>query len=130
MINQSSSLEYIRQHRQKLIEMAKSDYAKVANILILLGGIICLLVGILNIVGISVPLFGWDLGGALTGLIIGIIQVVIALVTLATSGAVDIKALKLEKNWIILLILGIVMYIFAAGLPGILVIIGAILLAL
>ncbi|MCF2135973.1 MAG: hypothetical protein K9W43_01925 [Candidatus Thorarchaeota archaeon] len=108
-----------------------SDTTKVANILILLGGIFCLLYGILTIIGAPFALLpGLNIGGALGGLIIGIIQIILALVTLATSGVVKIPALKLEKNWVIILILGIIMYVFAAGLPGILVIIGAILLLL
>ncbi|MHA1772244.1 MAG: hypothetical protein ACTSYL_00895 [Candidatus Thorarchaeota archaeon] len=108
-----------------------SDTTKISNILVLIGGLLCLLYGILSIIGAPFALLpGLNLGGALGGLIMGIIQIILGLVTLATSGVVNIPALKLEKNWIILLILGIVMYLFAAGLPGILVIIGAILLLL
>jgi hypothetical protein len=82
---------------------------------------------------LSFPLFdpiGLGLGGILGGIISGIILIVISLVTLATSGFVDIPALKLDKSWIVLLILGILIYIFGSSLGGILVIIGAILLAL
>ncbi len=108
-----------------------SDMTKISGILVVIGGLLCLLYGILNIIGAPFGILpGLGLGGILGGLIIGIIQIILGLVALATSGFVNIPALKLEKNWIILLILGIVMYLFAAGLPGILVIIGAILLLL
>lgn len=63
-------------------------------------------------------------------LIVGIILIVLSLATLATSGAVNIKALKFGNNWVVLLILGILMYIFAGGIGAILVILGAILMLL
>ena len=111
--------------------MPKKDTTKVGEILVILGGIVGLLYGILNILSMGIVLLpGPGLIGYLGNLIIGVIQIVISLIVLATSGVVKIPALKLEKNWIVMLILGIVLYLFEAGLPGVLVIIGAILLAL
>ncbi|MHA1909347.1 MAG: hypothetical protein ACW98Y_18765, partial [Candidatus Thorarchaeota archaeon] len=67
---------------------------------------------------------------ALGGLINGIILIVISLIVLATSGVVDIPALKFDNSWIVILILGIVMWVFGGDLASILVILGAILLLL
>ncbi len=111
--------------------MAKSSMTKLGELLVLIGGIVGIIYGIAAV--LSFPLFdpiGWELGGILGGIISGIILIVVSLVTLATSGVINIPALKLGKSWIVLLILGILIYIFGSGLGGILVIIGAILLAL
>ncbi|TFF91328.1 hypothetical protein EU545_04495 [Candidatus Thorarchaeota archaeon] len=111
--------------------MSKSQTTKIAEILCLVGGLLGLLYGILQILGMGLALLpGLGLGGLLGGLISGIILLVLSLVVLATSGVVDIPALKMEKNWIIMLILGILLYVFGGGLPGILVIVGAILMLL
>ncbi len=112
--------------------MTKSDFEKVGMLLIILGGIIGLLYGILTI--LERP-FGYynpfpQLSSILGVLVYGIIQILLSLIILATSGAVKIPALKLSKNWLVILILGILLVLFYADLPGILVIIGAILLAL
>lgn len=112
-------------------KMSKSQTTKIAEILCLVGGLLGLLYGILQILGMGLALLpGLGLGGLLGGLISGIILLVLSLVVLATSGVVDIPALKMEKNWIIMLILGILLYVFGGGLPGILVIVGAILMLL
>lgn len=111
--------------------MAKSQAAKLGELLCLIGGLLGLLYGILHILGMGLaflPLLG--IWGSLDGLITGIILIIISLVVLATSGVINIPALKLEKNWIIMLILGILLYVFGGGLPGILVIVGAILMLL
>ncbi|HDD67255.1 MAG TPA: hypothetical protein ENG31_01365 [Candidatus Thorarchaeota archaeon] len=111
--------------------MPKKDTTKVGEILVILGGIVGLLYGILNVLNVGMILFpGPGLIGYLGNLVIGVIQIVISLIVLATSGVVKIPALKMDKNWVVMLILGIVLYLFGAGLPGVLVIIGAILLAL
>ncbi|TFG15002.1 hypothetical protein EU537_01815 [Candidatus Thorarchaeota archaeon] len=111
--------------------MAKSSMTKLGELLILIGGIVGLIYGIAAV--LSFPLFdpiGLGLAGTLGNIIGGIILIVVSLVTLATSGVIDIPALKLDKSWIVLLVLGILIYIFGSSLGGILVIIGAILLAL
>jgi len=105
-----------------------ADFKEISKILVMLGGILGVIFGILKallITGwgwISFPLF------ALGGIVEGIILIVVSLIVLATSGVVKIPALKFDNNWIILLILGIVMWIFGGDLGSILVIVGAILL--
>jgi hypothetical protein len=53
-----------------------------------------------------------------------------SLIALVNSGFVKIPALEFKNKWLIILIMGILMYLFASGLGGILVIIGAILFIL
>jgi hypothetical protein len=100
---------------------------EISKWLVILGGIVGLLTSILEFLGIFS--LGIGLGGADN--IIGVIVVVImALIALATSGVIDIKALKMEFNFIVLLIVGIVMALFGGLLGGVLIIIGALLLLL
>ncbi len=111
--------------------MVKSQTTKIGELLCLIGGLLGLLYGILQILGMGFALLpGLGIGGLLGGLITGIILIILSLVVLTTSGVINIPALKLEKNWIIMLILGILLYVFGGGLPGILVIVGAILMLL
>ncbi|TXT57735.1 MAG: conserved membrane protein of unknown function [Candidatus Thorarchaeota archaeon] len=112
--------------------MAKSDIKKLASLLILLGGLLGLLWGILAILSPVTPIFV-DPTSVLNlglGIIGGVILIVLSLIVLASSGAVSIPALKFANNWIIMLILGVLIYIFGGGLPGILIILGAILMLL
>lgn len=108
--------------------MAK--YSEISRIFILLGGILGLLLGILTAVHLGWNPYDFGLMGVLGDIVLGAIQIIISLIVLATSDVVNIKALKAAKNWITYLVLGIIMLIFLLGLPGILVIIGAILLVL
>ncbi len=102
-----------------------ADLKEISKWLVVIGGLLGLLEGILRILGYGI--FG---GGIfiLDGLIMGVIAIVLALIALATSGIVNIPALKFDYNWIVLIILGILMYIFGSGLGGILIILGAILM--
>ena len=102
-----------------------ADLKEIAKWLVVIGGLLGLLEGILTI--LSMGIFGGGLF-VLDPLIMGIIAIILALIALATSGIVDIKALKFDFNWIVLIILGILMYVFGSGLGGILIIIGAILM--
>ncbi len=110
----------------------KSQAYKIGQLFVLLGGIVGLLFGIMDILNFANPLSGYfpTISLGLTGIIIGIVLIILSLAVLATSGAVDIKALKFGNNWVVLLILGILMYIFAGGIGAILVILGAILMLL
>ncbi|MHA1934759.1 MAG: hypothetical protein ACW97A_05720 [Candidatus Thorarchaeota archaeon] len=106
-----------------------ADLKEISKWLVLLGGILGILYGVLQMANmgwglITFPLF------ALDGLIMGIILIVLSLIVLATSGVVDIPALKFDNNWVVILILGILMWIFGGDLASVLVIIGAILLLL
>ncbi|MFO7836021.1 MAG: hypothetical protein R6V83_05150 [Candidatus Thorarchaeota archaeon] len=109
----------------------KSDAQNVGEILLTLGGIVGLLFGILALLGsrlvilysIDFPIIGgFDL------LISGIVLIVLSLIVLATNPRVNLKSLRLKKNWVILLVLGILMYVFRGDLAAVLVIIGSILL--
>jgi len=109
--------------------MPKKQTTKIAEILIALGGLLGLLYGILEILNMGLSVFS-PLGGILGSLITGIIAIVISLVTLATSGVVDIPSLKMKKNVVVMIVLGVLLFLFAADLAGFLVIVGAILMLL
>lgn len=105
-----------------------ADLKKIGQLLVLLGGIVGLLFGILITLNMGFVLLpGVGLVGFIGSLVTGVILVLLSLIVLATSGAVNIPALKFDNNWIVLLILGILMYVFGGDLGAILVIIGAIL---
>ncbi|MHA2377898.1 MAG: hypothetical protein ACXADO_08985 [Candidatus Thorarchaeota archaeon] len=105
-----------------------ADLKKIGELLVLLGGIVGLLFGILIALNMGpVLLPGVGLVGFIGGLVTGVILILLSLIVLATSGVVDIPALKFDNNWVVLLILGILMYVFGGDLGAILVIIGAIL---
>lgn len=105
-----------------------ANLKEISKWLIVIGGIVGLLLGILTAAGLGWSLINLGLLGILGPLIYGILQIVVSLIVLATSGVINIPALKFDKNWIIYLILGIVMLIVSLELPGVLVIIGAFLL--
>lgn len=110
----------------------QSQAHKIGQLFVLLGGIVGLLFGILDVLLIANPLTGYfpTISLGLELLVIGIVLIVLSLAVLATSGTVNIKALKFDNNWVVLLILGILMYVFAGGIAAILVILGAILMLL
>jgi len=104
-----------------------SDLKKIGNLLILIGGIIGLIQGILLILGSPFSIFPGLGDFGLGSLISGILLIIFSLIALASSGAVKISALNFGNSWIVVLIMGILMYVFGSDLGGILVIIGAIL---
>jgi hypothetical protein len=109
-----------------------SDLKKIGRLLVLIGGIIGIIEGVLMILGvpfISWPGIGWSTFGV-NHVIVGILGILFSLIALVNSGAIEIKALEFHNKWLIILIMGILMYLFASGLGGILVIIGAILFLL
>lgn len=110
------------------VQMNMADLKEISKILVMLGGILGVIFGILKALLIT----GWGWVSfpllALGGVVEGIILIFVSLIVLATSGIVKIPALKFDNNWVILLILGIVMWIFGGDLGSILVIVGAILL--
>ncbi|MHA2407375.1 MAG: hypothetical protein ACXACA_03270 [Candidatus Ranarchaeia archaeon] len=108
----------------------KKGTKSLSDILVLLGAVISLIFGILNIVGIGVFGLGlWSIGGYLPGfdLIIAIILIIFSLITLATTEVIKFPW-KFKKNWTMLLVLGIILLILGGGIGAVLVIIGAILL--
>ena len=109
-----------------------ADLKKIGELLVLLGGIVGLIEGILLIVGYPIailPGIGWSDFG-IADLIVGILGILFSLIALVNSGFIKMKALEFKNKWIVILIMGILMYLFASRFGGILVIIGAILFLL
>jgi len=105
-----------------------ADLKKIGELLVLLGGIVGLIEGILVVLGMGLTILpGLDFG---LGIIGGILGILFSLIALVNSGFIKIPALDFKNKWLVILIMGILMYLFASGFGGILVIIGAILLVL
>jgi hypothetical protein len=107
-----------------------SDAKKIGDLLILLGGLIGLIQGILLVAGmpfIILPGLG-DFG--LGNLIVGILAILFSLIALVNSGSLKISALEFSNKWLVVLIMGILMYLFGGRIGGVLVILGSILLLL
>ena len=105
-----------------------ADLKKIGELLVLLGGIVGLIEGILVVLGMGLTILpGLDFG---LGIIGGILGILFSLIALVNSGFIKIPALEFANKWLIILIMGILMYLFASGFGGILVIIGAILFLL
>ncbi|MFX1260460.1 MAG: hypothetical protein ACFFAZ_00090 [Promethearchaeota archaeon] len=97
------------------------------ELLVLLGGIVGLILGISQALNLGTFGIGiWGIG-ILGYLVEGIILILLSLIVLATSGVLNIPALKFDNNWFVLLIFGILMLLFRGGIGALLVIIGAIL---
>jgi hypothetical protein len=104
-----------------------ANLKKIGELLVLLGGIVGLILGIaqaLNFGTFGIGLWGI---GILGPFIEGILLVLLSLIVLATSGVLNIPALKFDNNWLVLLIFGVLMLLFNGGIGALLVIIGAIL---
>jgi hypothetical protein len=105
-----------------------NDLKKIGDLLILIGGIVGLIQGALlalNMPFTILPGLG-DFG--LGNLVWGILAIIFSLIALVNSGFLKIKALEFSNKWLVVLIMGILMYFFRSGLGGVLVIIGSILL--
>ncbi len=107
-----------------------ADMKEIAKWLFLIGGILGVLFGVLTMAGMGFGLVALNILGAVGNLVYGIIQIILGLIVLATSGIINIPALKFDNNWILYIIFGILMIVFGTDLAGILVIIGAILLVI
>lgn len=110
----------------------KTEIAKVGELLVLIGAILSLIFGILILLNYQIFMIDiFNLGSLIADflirLVVGIVLIILSLVTLATSGVIKFPY-KLEKNWIMLLILGIVLLVLGGSIGAILVIIGAILM--
>ncbi len=93
-----------------------SSLAYAGYILALIGGIIILIYGVLDILG--TPFFAFSALSALGGITLGIVEVIIGIICIAGSKFVS------HLGWaIVLLILGIIV----GGIGGILVVVGALL---
>lgn len=107
-----------------------ADLKKIGDLLILLGGILGLIEGILTVLGLSWLAFLPSVAWGFSGLIIGILGILFSLIALVNSGVIKISALEFSNKWLVVLIMGVLMYLFSSTLGGALVIIGAILLLL
>ncbi len=107
-----------------------ADLKKIGDLLILIGGILGLIEGILTVLGLPflafLPTIAWGWGG----LVIGILGILFSLIALVNSGVIKIPALEFSNKWLVVLIMGVLMYLFSSTLGGALVIVGAILLLL
>ncbi len=107
-----------------------ADLKKIGDLLVLLGAIVGIIQGILWLIP-GGPTFSFVtvLGDVLGGLVVGILAILFSLIALVNSGFLKIKALDFGKTnkFIVVLIIGILMVLFASDLGGVLVIIGAIL---
>ena len=106
------------------------DLKKIGDLLILLGGIVGLVEGILTALGLRYLAFLPYVAFGLDPLVTGILGILFSLIALVNSGVIKISALEFSNKWLVVLIMGILMYLFASGLGGVLVIIGSILLVL
>ncbi|MFX0044594.1 MAG: hypothetical protein ACFE8Z_01980 [Candidatus Hermodarchaeota archaeon] len=107
-----------------------ADLKKIGDLLILLGGILGLVEGILTVLGLAYLAFLPTILWGFSGLVIGILGILFSLIALVNSGYIKIKALEFSNKWLVVLIMGVLMYVFSSTLGGVLVIVGAILLVL
>ena len=105
-----------------------ADLKKIGDLLVLLGALVGLIQGILLIMGTAFA-FVNVLAGFLDPLVLGILAILFSLIALVNSGFLKISALDFGKTnkFIVVLLMGILMILFASDLGGILVILGAIL---
>ncbi|MEM2141772.1 MAG: hypothetical protein QXS20_05370 [Candidatus Thorarchaeota archaeon] len=107
--------------------MAKNK--STGELIAVIGGIIGLLMAILTPLGYGVT-YGPSLIGHVDILILVVLQIVMSLIILATTGRIGIKALKMEKNGVVIIILGALLYIFGGFLGGIVTVLGGIIMLL
>ncbi len=118
------------------VKTLASELKKWGELLALIGCIICLIVGILDLLFALIP--GWLFILPSTGIGLGvwfpgfeiiaaILLIIFSIIGLATCGVIKFP-IKFDKNWIWLLILGILLLVFGGIWGAWLVIIGAILL--
>ena len=110
-------------------EKYMADLKKIGDILVLIGALIGILEGILTMIGASVISVLGDFLGALGPIVSGILGILFALIVLVNSGFIKISALDFGKTnkFLIVLIMGVLMVVFASTIGGILAIVGAIL---
>ena len=108
-----------------------ADLKKIGDLLVLIGAIIGIIQGIWLILGNAA--FGSNillgvLGEAMV-VIIGILGILFSLIALVNSGFLKISALDFGKKnkFLVVLIIGVLMIMFASDFGGILVLVGAIL---
>ena len=108
--------------------MKKKEIKNIGRILTLLGALVCFIFGILYILG--TPFFFASpfllaLPAAVVNFVRGVLLIILAVIIFASYGLVDIS-LKFKVSWIMVLIIGIVAWLFGGDLGALLIILGAI----
>ncbi len=107
--------------------MAKND--GLAKLLAIIGGIVIVVEAVLGMLGKAFSNFvELEFLGALGPIVYGIIAIVIGLLILISTGVLGSKKAKLGFNGVVILVLGILGFLFGSNIGGILVIIAAILM--
>jgi len=108
----------------------KSGIKVLAEIFALIGAVLLIVFGIISLIGISLTL-PWIFHGktAIFSLSIIVNNLILILVGLIIFAGYDIIkiSLKMEMEWPVLLVLGIVALIFGGGLGAILILLAAII---
>ncbi len=108
--------------------MKKKEIKNIGRILTLLGALVCLIFGIFRILGspyVFASPFLIALPAAIANIVTGVLLIILALIVFASYGVVDIS-LKFKVSWIMVLIIGIVAWLFGGDLGALLIILGAI----
>ena len=92
----------------------------------ILGALYIIVIGIFYIFGVGFASIIHFKGFALGAILNGIILIILGIIILSSYGLLK-TSLKLELNWLISLILGIIALIFGGGLGAIVIIIAAII---
>jgi hypothetical protein len=105
--------------------LTKKEIKNLGRILALFGALICLILGILRILGTPIAFVSLYIIPGLTDLVYGILLIILSLVVFASYGLIDIS-LKFKVSWIMILIIGIVAWILHGDIGAVLLIISAI----
>ncbi len=115
----------------------KSDARTIGEAFIVFGSVVGMLIGALFIVNFSSLLrFGFwffNLNDVLVGMgyiVQGVLLISLSLLILDTCGAIKIPFIQLEYNWLIVLLLGLVMFLLGGHIGALIVVTGALLLPL
>jgi len=114
----------IKMPRKKRSKKSKSGLDTLVRILAILGALITILYGVLAIIGGALSILVFNIGGV-PALIQGVVIIFIGLIILASYGLIKIN-LSTTMHWLVLLILGIVAYVFGGGIGALLIILAGI----
>jgi hypothetical protein len=108
--------------------LKKKEIKNIGRILTLLGALVCLVFGILRIIGTPYvlalpPLVA--LPAAIANIVMGILLIILSLIVFASYGLVDISV-KFKVSWIMVLIIGIIAWLFGGDIGAVLIILGGI----
>jgi hypothetical protein len=103
----------------------KKEIKNFGRILALLGAIVCIVWGILFIIGSPFHFVSFNLVPGLAAIIYGIVLIILGLIVLASYGIIDLST-KFKVSWVMLLIVGIIAFIFQGDLGALLLILAAI----